>query len=196
MTASVFVAVDTETTGFSHAKGATVTQVAAVAIDADTGQFVSQGNLRIRITDEDIRVFSKEAADVQGWTPELNAQGLPLAACVEQYRAWFAGLPEVRGYIAHSAGFDRAFMGRMGFSAPAHPWYCTKEGMKVAERLNKHPKFLDHKLKTLAAACGYIQRDAHQALDDVLACANGFNWLRSLGTPLDPMMIAAGFARL
>lgn len=192
---SVFVAVDTETTGFSSAKGATVTQVAAVVLDAQTGQFIAQISLRVRITPEDIQCFSKEASDIQGWTPELNEGGLPLADCIAQYRRWFADLPEPQGYIAHSAPFDRAFMSRLGFSAPAHPWFCTKEGMKVAERTGRHPQFENHKLSTLSKACGYVQKDAHQALDDVLACANGFNWLRYLGAPADKMLIAAGFAR-
>ena len=195
MTDSVFVVVDTETTGFPGSKGATVTQVAAVALDASTGQFVSQGTLRIKVTPEDIQCFSKEAMDIQSWTPELNEQGSPLEDCIQKYRTWFAGLPACEGYVAHSAGFDKAFMSRLGFSAPAHAWYCTKEGMKVAERKNCHAAFGDHKLSTLARACGYTQRDAHQALDDVLACANGFNWLRSLGVPHKAMQISAAFAR-
>jgi len=195
MTDSVFVVVDTETTGFENSRGATVTQVAAVAVDVATGTFVSQGMVRIKITPKDIETFSKEASDVQGWTPEINETGLPLDTCREQFCAWFAGLPQVEGYVAHNAKFDKFFMMRLKFAFPAHPWYCTRAGMKAAERLGKTPLFINHKLGTLAKACGFVPASAHQALDDTLACANGFQWLRSLGVPVQDMMIATAFAR-
>jgi DNA polymerase III epsilon subunit-like protein len=195
MTDSVFVAVDTETTGFDSVKTATVTQVAAIAIDVATGAFISQGVVRIKLPPEHIETFNKEAMEVQKWTPEINETGQPLDVCREQFHAWFRGLPRVEGYVAHCARFDKNFMRRLNFAFPAHPWYCTREGMKHAEKTNRTPLFTDHKLKTLAKACGYVQVNEHSALDDVMACANGFQWLRSLGVPVEEMMIAAAFAQ-
>jgi DNA polymerase III epsilon subunit-like protein len=185
----VYVAVDTETTGFDRSRDATITQVAGVAIDSTTGAFLSQGTLRIKITPEQITAFTKEAKDVQGWTPELNELGQPLDICRQQFHAWLSGFPDILGYVAHAARFDRIFFDRCGLHAVERPWYCTKTGMHALEK-KTGAKFDNHKLSSLATACGYTQRDAHQALDDVLACANGFLWLKSRGVQDREMLIS------
>jgi DNA polymerase III epsilon subunit-like protein len=179
MSERIYVAIDTETTGFEGAPGTVITQIAAVAIGEDSRKFINAGALRVRLTEDEIRVFSKEAMDIQGWTPEINATGIPVTECREQFKAWLQQLSPC-GYVAHNAFFDASFCNRQGFTDPALPWHCTWQGMKLLQDRGSK-KFQNHKLATLAEACGYQPQAAHQAFDDVLVCANGFLWLQSMG---------------
>lgn len=179
MTERSYVVIDTETTGFDGVPGTVITQIGAVAVSEATGKFLSAGALRVRLTESDIQVFSKEAMDVQGWTPEINATGIPLMECQQQFQDWLKQVNPC-GYVAHNARFDRSFCLKQNFVDAALPWYCTWQGMKLAEDRGLR-KFKNHKLASLAEACGYTPAAAHQAFDDVLVCANGFLWLQSLG---------------
>lgn len=174
-----YVAIDTETTGFDGVPGAVITQIAAVAIGEESRKFISSGALRIRLTEEEIKVFAKEAMAVQGWTPEINATGIPVTECLQQFKEWMLEMSPC-GFIAHNARFDRAFCTKQGFTDSNVPWHCTLQGMKLAEDRGLK-KFKNCKLATLAESCGYQPAAAHQAFDDVLVCANGFLWLQSLG---------------
>lgn len=187
MTERIYVAIDTETTGFDGVPGATITQIAAVAIGEDSRKFISSGALRIRLTDEEIKVFAKEAMDIQGWTPELNATGIPVTECLAQFKAWMLEMSPC-GFVAHNARFDRAFCTKLGFTDTTVPWHCTWQGMKLAED-RRIQRFKNHKLATLAESCGYKPAAAHQAFDDVLVCANGFLWLQSLGIRPSEMVL-------
>lgn len=187
MTERIYVAIDTETTGFEGAKGTVITQIAGVAIGEDSKKFISAGALRIKLSDEEISFFSKEAMDIQGWTPELNATGLPVTECRQQFQSWLQSMDPC-GYVAHKASFDSAFCARQGFTEPGKPWHCTWQGMKLAQDRGIM-KFKNHKLVTLAESCGYKPAAAHQAYDDVLVCANGFLWLQGLGIRPSDMLL-------
>ncbi len=180
-----YVAIDTETTGFDGVPGTVITQIAAVAIDGVSGKFLNAGALRVCLTEEEIKGFAKEAMDIQGWTPEINATGIPVTECLAQFKAWLQQMNPC-GYVAHNARFDSAFCNRQGFTDPGVPWHCTWQGMKLAQDRGIR-KFNNHKLATLAEACGYKPAAAHQAFDDVLVCANGFLWLQSLGVRPEDM---------
>lgn len=193
MTERIYVAIDTETTGFDGVPGTVISQIAAVAIGEDSKKFISSGSLRVRLTDEDIKVFSKEAMDIQAWTPELNATGLPLAECIQQFRAWLEPLKPC-GYVAHNARFDRSFCSKQGFTDDSVPWHCTWQGMKLAED-RRLVKFKNNKLASLAESCNYKPAAAHQAFDDVLVCANGFLWLQSLGIRPSEMLYNTAMRR-
>lgn len=193
MTERIFVAIDTETTGFDGVPGVGITQLAAVAIGEDSKKFLSAGSLRVKLTEDDILCFAKEAREIQGWTRELNETGLPLAECIQQFKAWLAPLSPC-GYVAHNARFDRAFCTKQGFTDPVVPWHCTWQGMKLAEDRGLI-KFKNHKLASLAESCKYTPAAAHQAYDDVLVCANGFLWLQSLGLRVSDMLYNTAMRR-
>lgn len=187
MTEKVFLALDTETTGFDYKRESVITQIAAVAVGWESKRFLSQGTMQVKLTSEEIQLFAKEAMDVQAWTPEINETGIPLADCVAQFKAWAAPWDSY-GFVAHCARFDRTFVLKHSFADVQVPWYCTKQGMLMLEK-SKGFTFPDHKLCTLAAACGYKPEKEHQALEDVLACANGFLWLCSQGVSPEQMRI-------
>jgi DNA polymerase III epsilon subunit-like protein len=187
MTERCYVAIDTETTGFNGVPGTVITQIAAVAIGEDSKQFLSAGALRVRLTPEEIQCFSKEAMDIQGWTPEINATGITVTECLQQFRAWLQQLNPC-AYVAHRASFDASFCNRQGFTDPNVPWCCTCQGFKLLQDRGGG-SFKNHKLASLAEACGYKPTAAHQAYEDVLACANGFLWLQSRGIRPSDMII-------
>jgi len=190
MNLPVYIIADTETTGFNARGGSTLTQIAALAVEAATGKPVSQGTVRVKLTPTEIQAFTKEAMDIQGWTPEINESGAPLETCRSIFQEWLKGFPGALGFVAHNATFDKGFFDHFKISPVSLPWFCTKVGIKALEAKG-HPAFENHKLSTLAKAAGYTPQAAHQALDDVLSCATGFQWLLSKGVEPRDMLVAA-----
>jgi DNA polymerase III epsilon subunit-like protein len=170
---AVNIVVDVETTGFQ--KNHVVTQFGALAIEAESRKFLSQGVFTIKITDQQIAEMSKGACDIQGWTKEANDKGVALADAVLQYKLWESQY-NVLAFVAHNAVFDREFVVRQGFADDKATWCCTLQGFRfLALRDRLKPE--NHKLASLAKACGYVPSGAHNAMDDVLTCANGWVWL-------------------
>lgn len=72
--------------------------------------------------------------------------------------------------VAHNSPFDegclRAVHQAYGLPYPAYRFYCT---CRASRRLQ--PQLRNHKLDTVAAACGYDMTNHHHALADAEACA-------------------------
>jgi DNA polymerase III epsilon subunit-like protein len=189
----VDIVLDFETTGFQATH--VPTQLAAVAVDVATRAFISQGELRVFLTPDQIRAMSPQAQLVNGWTPDANLIAEPLEVCVAKFRAWCATF-QVRRYVAHNAPFDRRFAHKDGWVDTAAEWGCTKEGLIYAENRGL-VKCNNHKLETLEWACQYQVPNKHVmgpngspihvAIFDALGCANGWNWLQASGVSIHDM---------
>lgn len=183
MTDPVDIVIDFETSGFQPPQ-AVIVQVGAVAVDVASGKFVSQGAIRVRIGPEDIAAFSPQAAEVNGWNPQINATGVPFADMRAQFLAWM-GQYTIRGFVAHRAQFDRKIAQFYGLVDPQMPWFCTEKGLKHLDRRGS-VRCQDNKLTTLAALAGYTKLASHEALDDSIAAANGWRYILAFGlSPAD-----------
>lgn len=85
---------------------------------------------------------------------------------------WARVAPMIEGLtlVAHNRAFDerclRAAFRCYGMDYPEYPFLCTL----VASR-RALPGLADHRLDTVASACGYRMHDHHHALADAEACA-------------------------
>lgn len=178
------IVADVETTGFSNAH--VVTQIASAALDLDQRLIVGQGFLQVQLTEEEIAGAVKEALDTQGWTKEANDGGTPREQALEQYREWCSRYP-ADWMVAHNASFDRRMMVG-GQWCDGGQWACTMKGLKRYRNLHQVDLGANN-LATLAQLCGYEQKNAHNALDDVFACANGLFYLTANGVSLEDMRL-------
>lgn len=85
---------------------------------------------------------------------------------------WAQLAPRIQGLtlVAHNKAFDesclRAAFRCYGMDYPDYPFLCTLTASRRAL-----PLLPDHKLDTVALACGYAMRNHHHALADAEACA-------------------------
>ena len=86
---------------------------------------------------------------------------------------WKEIMPGIEGLplVAHNSAFDEGCLKAAFFTYcmdyPDYEFHCTyRAALKYFRK-----KLPDHKLPTVAAACGYDLKNHHNALDDALACA-------------------------
>lgn len=104
-----------------------------------------------------IHGITKEDTEAADTFPEVWAEAVQL----------IEGLP----LVAHNSRFDegclRAAHQRFGMPYPNYTFYCTC----TASRRHFGRKLPNHKLDTVAAACGFDLTAHHHALADAEACA-------------------------
>lgn len=75
-------------------------------------------------------------------------------------------------FVAHNAAFDsnclKAAFASYGMDYPGYTFHCTC----VAARQHFGKQLPNHRLETVAAACGYDLTHHHNALADAVACAH------------------------
>lgn len=85
---------------------------------------------------------------------------------------WAQVAPKIEGLplVAHNKGFDegclKAVFEVYCMDYPDYPFFDTLRASRIAM-----PYLQDHKLSTVAAACGYNMEHHHHALADAEACA-------------------------
>ncbi len=153
--------IDFETTGLSPAKGARVTEVAAVrVIDgsiADSFQSLMNSGEPV----------PQEIERITGITTQMVQQAPPVAGVLQKLQAFLNGITLV---VAHNAKFDDAFLTaeyrRAGMAISAK-FACS---LKLAQRV--YPRSPNYKLATLL---GYADiphsGNFHRALGDATATA-------------------------
>ena len=174
----MIIAIDTETGGLDPRKSA------LLSISACQLQYPDK-KFNVFILPESGLEIHPKAAEVNGYTPELWKErgAIPLLEALRRFKTWlpFAG----NGPLAHNAPFDKSFIEaaeeRAGFNLFLQKrWRCSMAlFMGVNDALNLNA--MNFQLATLARMSGVwgegFKRGAHQSLDDVVACAKGWNWL-------------------
>jgi len=175
-----YVSIDTETGGFKSTTDALLS-VALVEHNPD----LSPGrSMNVFLLPEPGKVINEGAAKVNGYTPELWAArgAVPLVQGMQQIKGWLT--PGSRA-IAFNAPFDRDFYTHNESMAKvatglAPDWICA---LKLFRALVKRANYevQNHKLDSLAQVSGHWKvghvRGDHQALDDAIACAVGYQWI-------------------
>lgn len=104
-----------------------------------------------------IHGITREDTEPADYFPEVWAE---IAGKIE-------GLPLVAHFSRFDEGCLRAAHYRYEMDYPEYQFYCTC----TASRRFFGRQLPNHKLDTVAAACGYDLRDHHHALHDARACA-------------------------
>lgn len=156
-----FVAVDLETTGFSHNYDS-ILQIGAVKVI--NNQPSGELNVYIKIT----KKVPSEITDISGITNELlNEKGIPYARALQQF-VDFVGDLEL---VSHNSSFDHRFLyekiRKKLFHYLNNPFYCT---MQLARK--NLPELPNHKLDTVASHIGIPNINHHDALNDAKVCAD------------------------
>lgn len=156
-----FIAVDLETTGFSHNYDS-ILQIGAVKIidDKPAGEF----NVYIRMT----KKVPKEVTEITGITNELlNEKGVPYARALHDFVQFIGDLD----MVSHNASFDHRFLyekiRKKVFHYMNNQFNCT---MQLARK--KLPQLPNHKLDTVASHLGIPNISHHDALNDAKVCAD------------------------
>lgn len=101
--------------------------------------------------------LTKEDTDNADYFPEVWAE-------ITQY---IEGLPLVAHFSRFDEGCLKAAFTRYNMTYPNYKFYCTC----VASRKYFGHRLINHKLPTVAKACGYNLDNHHHALSDAEACA-------------------------
>lgn len=105
-----------------------------------------------------IHGLSREDTDAADYFPEVWAEIVPK----------IEGLPLVAHFARFDQGCLRAAFARYGMDYPDYEFHCTC----VASRRVFGHTLPNHKLDTVAARCGFILENHHNAIADAEACAH------------------------
>jgi len=149
-----FIAIDTETTGFSP-KFSDLIQISAVRFE--NGIEVAHFDSWIRVAERP----KQEILDLVGVTWEELRQAPEEAEVMEAFKAFVQ--PGER-LVFHNAPFDLAFLTHAGFElAATRPVSDTQSYAQILHLLS------NYKLETVATAFGVCLDNAHNALADARA---------------------------
>lgn len=194
---------DTETTGLS-VDAHEINQISVMRV-------IDREQLSLQIKVKHPHVYSIQALEVQGITPDDLKIGIPIEEAIEAVNMFLAEdgqTPAHRCIIAHNAPFDRKFIhrawDRAGKELPADLWLCTqsfskrhvakhRNGEKIAEAQVKggidikRDKYGSLKpkfgLNNFMIGVGLTPKiGAHSAEVDVQNTVELYNWLMNSNT--------------
>lgn len=163
--AAVYAVLDLETGGLDPAACA-ICSVAVMTLDTNLNEVRRYHRL---VADEPGRRYDPDALAINGLDPcRLRATGIPIAQVLRELARGLKG----KVLVCHNARFDAGFLAARGIEVPE--WICTLE---LARKLVPGGSL---KLGDLARRLGVEQGLAHDALGDVVTCANVFRELNRL----------------
>jgi DNA polymerase III epsilon subunit-like protein len=156
----VYYVADTETTGL----GCGVNEINQISVMRVSDK--EQLTLQIKVRHP--HVYSIQALEVQGITPDDLKKGIPLEEAVESVDMFLKEDGQTQAHrciIAHNAPFDRKFIHRawddVGKELPADLWLCTQSFSK--RYVQKHRT--GEKIAEAQVKCGVdIKRDKYGSL--------------------------------
>ena len=153
-----FAAIDFET---ANSERSSVCAVGVVAVRG--GQVADSFYSLIK---PDPEYYSYACSRVHGITAEDTCRAPIFPEVWKQIEPIISGLP----LVAHNKAFDesclKAVFRTYQMDYPGYEFFCT---LRAARRA--FPHLCNHKLPTVAAACGYLLENHHNPLADAEACA-------------------------
>lgn len=166
--------IDTETTGVS--KDDEILQIAAVLLDANT--FAVKETFCTLVNPQ--RAIHPKASEVHGIS-EQDVADAPLLASVWQNSPIVAWAEQSLALFGHNLAFDLRMMKRDDFKQ-----MNVLDTLTLVQRC--YPMWHNHKLQTAVANMNLPKREAHDALGDILSCADIIQAFAQMDYSLDDML--------
>jgi DNA polymerase III subunit epsilon len=155
---TVFIAMDTETTG-RYPLESEICEIAAVKFK--DGKKIDAFSSLVKPT----QIMSEEVIKIHGITNEMVQDAPPMAEVIKKFHSYIAN--DI--LVAHHAPFDLGFIAiefeKAGLPLPASYTVCSS---RLSRNVIKDS--VNHKLQTLIPHLGLTQGAAHRAEDDAYAC--------------------------
>jgi DNA polymerase III epsilon subunit-like protein len=183
MSTEKYLAVDTETGGFSEKTDALLSSAFVVfneqfeIVDKRFAYFLPLPHKRV----------IESAAKVNGYSKErwLENGAVPLSVGFSAVSTWLRQFGSFN-VLAHNAQFDQRFLleaqvdAKVDLSLP-RMWICTKEVFKVWGRENNYEG--GHRLDDLCRLMNHPRSEEHDSFEDAIICGKGYGWLLKNKTP-------------